>query len=102
MSTTSVSQQDTLSRLYKQDVDNIDLYVGLSLERKETLSHVGPLTERILENQFRDLKSSDRFFYTTEFTEDQCNRMESMKSIMERNTALGSVMKIKESSLFNL
>eukprot|EP00938_MAST-03A_sp_MAST-3A-sp1_P001747 g1747.t1 len=100
MSTTSVSQQDTLSRLYKQDVDNIDLYVGLSLERKETLSHVGPLTGRILENQFRDLKSSDRFFYTNEFTEEQCNRMESMKSIMERNTAIGS-MKIKEkNSLF--
>lgn len=95
---------DTLSHLYDNDVNNIDLFVGMSVEKKKSKNdHIGPLASRLLENQFRDLISGDRFFYTNEFTTQQVNQMEletSMRNIMKRNTAVESSVKLRDSDVF--
>ena len=51
-----------LQDLY-EDVDDVDLFVGMFSERPMNGALVGPITLCIVGDQFARLKKGDRFFY---------------------------------------
>ncbi|XP_053373326.1 peroxidase-like [Mercenaria mercenaria] len=63
--------------------DDIDLFVGLVTEKPSKGSQVGPVTQCLLAQQFKNLKDGDRFFYerqgTGGFTPDQLEEIKKIR-----------------------
>jgi hypothetical protein len=85
--------QAGLRRLYGQtngvdNVNNIDLFVGLVAEDHLPGSSVGPLTQKIIVDQFTRLRDGDRFFYKNVFSGSQLWQIEhtTLADVIRRNT----------------
>ncbi|XP_055601932.1 peroxidasin isoform X2 [Uranotaenia lowii] len=80
----SESIRESLKQLYGHP-DNIDLWVGGILEDQLPGAKVGPLFMCLLVEQFKKLRSGDRFWYeNNQFTPDQLSEI--------RKTTLGRVL----------
>src|SRR5262249_19571280 len=71
-------------------VNNIDLWVGALAEDHVPGSSTGPLTRRILADQFERLRDADRFWYQRVFSGAQLTLLENTKlsDIIERNSGV--------------
>ncbi|XP_012261755.2 dual oxidase-like isoform X2 [Athalia rosae] len=71
--------KDNFTRLYKNNFDDIDLWVGGILE---TNTGPGELFQKIIVDQFRRIRDGDRFWYKNKrnglFTENQIKRIEKL------------------------
>ena len=54
---------DTLSRLYDNNLNNIDVYVGGMVESELETGRPGPLFRAIIKEQFIRIRDSDRFWF---------------------------------------
>lgn len=85
----SSRRRSMLSDLYANDVNDIDVFVGLSMEDKQGY-HLGPLTRRLLIDQFERLRTGDRFFYENEIadatTRTALEDSTSMEALLRRHT----------------
>ena len=61
---------DALASVY-QDVDEIDLWVGVLAEEHVENAMVGELAWHVLASQFRRLRDGDRFWYENVLTGDE-------------------------------
>lgn len=52
-----------LAKLYENDINKLDLYVGGMLESDSERGRPGPLFRRIIKEQFERLRDSDRFWF---------------------------------------
>ncbi len=82
-----------LRQLYGQtngvdNVNNIDLFVGLVAEDHLPGSSVGPLTQKIMVDQFIRLRDGDRFFYKNVFSGSQLRQIDNttLADVIRRNT----------------
>jgi peroxidase len=57
-----LARAQELQQIY-EDVDDVDLFVGMFSERPMNGALVGPITLCIVGDQFARLKKGDRFFY---------------------------------------
>lgn len=81
--------------LYKYDIDNIDLFYGLLAEDHIAGSSFGELMTKIVLEQFRKLRDSDRFWYENVFTEGPVRDFiadTTLADIVEMTTGSGSAM----------
>jgi hypothetical protein len=87
--TSDVAVQQKLQSLYGS-VDNIDLWAGVLAEDHVAGSSTGPLTRRILADQFQRLRDGDRFWYQRVFSGSALDRLErtTLSDIIERNTGV--------------
>ena len=72
--------------------DAIDVWVGGLAEDPLPGSHVGPLLEAVLVDQFVALRDGDRFWYARTLSDDERRRVEDtrLSDIIQRNTEIGS------------
>ena len=54
---------ETLSKLYDNNLDNIDVYVGGMVESEVETGRPGPLFRAVIKEQFMRLRDSDRFWF---------------------------------------
>ena len=54
---------ETLAKLYKNDLNNIDCYVGGMVESEFVKGRPGPLFRAIIREQFLRIRDSDRFWF---------------------------------------
>lgn len=54
---------DELAKLYDNQLDKVDLYIGGMLESDAERGRPGPLFRRIIKEQFERLRDSDRFWF---------------------------------------
>ena len=83
---------DKLSALYSS-VDDLDLWVGLLAEKKQNSSILGEVISNIIENQLRNLRDGDRFYYRNEtqvFSIYDIQEIENttLHDIIARNTSI--------------
>ena len=85
--TSNVEVQTQLASLYN-NVDNIDLYVGLLAEDHVNGAAVGETFQTIIAKQFVALRDGDRFYYENIFTPEEIVEIESttLSDIIIRNT----------------
>lgn len=57
---------EKLAKAYKDNINNIDLYVGGMLESVPGEGRPGPLFRRIIKEQFERIRDSDRFWFENE------------------------------------
>lgn len=69
---------ETLSRLYSNNLDNIDVYVGGMVESESNMGRPGPLFRAVIKEQFMRIRDSDRFWF-----ENRNNGMFSPEEIEE-------------------
>lgn len=64
---------NTLSEIYRGDINKVDPWVGMLAERSMSGTIFGPTIRKIMEKQFNDLRAGDRFFYLNDpvLTEDE-------------------------------
>nr|CAB3235280.1 peroxidase [Phallusia mammillata] len=77
------SRRNTLQKLYKNRVDDVDLYIGGLSESSVSGGIVGPTMAYIIGHQFRALKRGDRFWFengdaNTVFTPGQLKTLRKM------------------------
>ncbi len=87
--TSDEAVQQQLEAVYG-NVDNIDLWVGALAEDHCRGASVGPLTRRVLAEQFERLRDGDRFWYQRAFSGSALFRLErtTLADIIERNTSV--------------
>ncbi|QDV45053.1 peroxidase [Stieleria neptunia] len=87
--TSDVELQEKLESLY-DDVNNIDLWVGLMAEDHLAGASVGELTSTIIADQFQRLRDGDRFYYENIFQGQELRSIEttSLADVIERNTTV--------------
>ncbi len=81
--------QARLAAVYSSP-DEIDLWVGGLAEDPVPGSHVGPLFQAILVEQFDSLRAADRFWYTRVLTRKERERVESLRlaDVIRLNTEI--------------
>ena len=81
--------QQRLASIYTS-VDQIDLWVGGLAEDPLPRSHVGPLIQSILVDQFLALRDGDRFWYERTFSRGARRWLERtrLSDIIHRNTTI--------------
>lgn len=88
-----ITQQ--LAALYNNDVDNIDLWVGLLAEGHSSNSQMGPTMEAILTEQFSRIRNSDYYYYKNDpaFSdiEKQAIQNTQLRDLILRNTDLNNL-----------
>ncbi len=88
------TQVFNLSSIY-DTVDDIDAWVGMLSEKKETGREVGELTMTVIAYQFEALRSGDRYFYKSDptFTSEERTTISntSLADIIIRNTNITSL-----------
>lgn len=81
---------DVLEELYDGDINEIDPWVAMLAERPENGSLFGSTIRRIMEKQFGDLRTGDRFFYLNDqvLTQEEKDWIHSTKfsEIVQRNS----------------
>jgi peroxidase len=87
--TADVELQKALQAAYGS-VDNIDLWVGGLAEDHVRGGSVGPLFQKIIQDQFMRLRDGDRFWYEKEFRGAELRQLQntSLSDIMLANTEL--------------
>nr|WP_146406984.1 peroxidase family protein [Allorhodopirellula heiligendammensis] len=87
--TSDAELQQKLEALY-DDVDNIDLWVGLMAEDHLRGSSVGELTSTIIADQFERTRDGDRFYYENLFSGSELRTINSttLADVIERNTSV--------------
>ena len=90
--TSDTTVQEQLRQAYGT-VDEIDLWVGALAEDHLPGSSVGPLTQRMLVDQFTRLRDGDRLWFQNIFSGPQLQKFEStrLSEVIKRNTALTTV-----------
>lgn len=81
--TSDVDMQNALKAAYG-NVDNIDLWVGGLAEDHVANGSVGPLFQRIIQDQFMRLRDGDRFWYERAFRGQELRQLQ--------NTTLANVL----------
>ncbi len=83
--------QQRLAAVYASP-DDIDLWVGGLAEDATGGGQVGPLFQRILIEQFRQLRDGDRYWYTRVLSPEEIREVEQLRlaDIIRRNTEIGA------------
>ena len=83
----------SLADLYGNDVDNIDLFVGLLVEDDMAGAMVGETLRAILLDQFERSRAGDRFFYTRDLSKDELAEVSvtRLSDIIRRNTGVRNI-----------
>lgn len=87
---------DYVSSAYDNDINKIDLWVGVITEPNLRNSHIGPLGNCILKKQFENLRDGDRFFYKRVFSDDEIAELRKLtlsKIICEHSDGIRKVPK---------
>ncbi len=83
---------NVLSQLYNGEVDKIDPWVGMLIERHEEDAMIGETIRTILINQFMALRNGDRFYFQNDpsFTEEEKTEIASTRlvDILLRNSGI--------------
>ncbi|MCX8528243.1 MAG: hypothetical protein ORN20_08920, partial [Candidatus Nanopelagicales bacterium] len=90
--TSDTTVQEQLKQAYGS-VDEIDLWVGALAEDHQPGSSVGPLTQRMLVEQFTRLRDGDRLWFQNIFGGQQLDKLEGtrLSEVIKRNTSLTSL-----------
>ncbi|HEX4997502.1 MAG TPA: peroxidase family protein [Terriglobia bacterium] len=82
-----------LARLYNNDAGDIDLFVGLLVERDMPGMIVGETLRAILMDQFERSRCGDRFFYTRYLSSEELKQVRAMRlsDIIKRNTTIANI-----------
>jgi len=82
-----------LASVYGNDIDNIDLFVGLLVEDDMPGAMVGETLQAILIDQFERARSGDRFFYTRYLADGDRARVNAtrLSDIIKRNTTISNI-----------
>ena len=57
---------ETLARLYDNNLDNVDVYVGGMVESELETGRPGPLFRAVIKEQFERIRDADRFWFENE------------------------------------
>jgi hypothetical protein len=92
--TADVELQNALKSAYG-NVDNIDLWVGGLAEDHVANGSVGPLFQRIIQDQFTRLRDGDRFWYEREFRGQELRQLQNttLANILQANTELTNLQR---------
>ena len=90
--TSDPTVQAELKEVYGS-VDKIDLWVGGLAEDHVPGGNVGPTFEKIIANQFQNIRSGDRLWFENQFSGPMLQRLEhtSLSDIIQRNTDLTTI-----------
>lgn len=90
--TSNEDLQEKLEFLY-ENVNNVDLWVGLMAEDHVRGASVGELTQAIIVDQFDRLRSGDRLWYENVFHARELRQMQetSLSDVIERNTEIDNL-----------
>ncbi|XP_076454774.1 salivary peroxidase/catechol oxidase-like [Babylonia areolata] len=94
----SLDMNVNLGNVY-EDVDDVDVFVGLMVEKHKPGSLTGPTLACLLGHQFRDMKLGDRFFYEADsseggFSDDQLREIKKVtlaRILCDNNLDLGKI-----------
>ncbi len=82
---------DRLSQAYNNNLDDIDLWVGLLVEKKLPGSSFGASLSQILTKQFEDLRDGDFYYYENDpalhWTEIEALQSTILSDVFARNTS---------------
>jgi hypothetical protein len=83
----SLEKVNILKSIYGENVDHIDLMVGLMTEDSLDGALTGPVTTSIIQDQFRRVRDGDRCWYENQFQGQllQILRSTKLKHVVERN-----------------
>lgn len=92
--TADVELQNALKSAYGT-VDNIDLWVGGLAEDHVANGSVGPLFQRIIQDQFTRLRDGDRFWYERDFRGQELRQLQNttLTNILQANTELTNLQR---------
>jgi len=85
----------TLARMYANDADDIDLFVGLLVEDDVPGMIVGETLRAILVDQFGRSRRGDRFFYTRDLSREELLQLKAtrLSDIIKRNTTIREIQR---------
>jgi hypothetical protein len=91
--TKNIPLQNELRTLYQQDINNVDLWVGMLAEDHAPGASVSPIIKAILVDQFTRLRDGDRFWFENIFSGSQLQALENttLADIIRRNTSLTNI-----------
>ncbi len=84
---------DKLKQAYNNNVNNIDMWVGIICEQSLPGSNLGVLGATIVAKTFKNIRMGDKFWYESAYSPEDISEIEgtTLKDIILRNTKLKSV-----------
>ncbi len=85
----------TSLRILYGHVDSLDAWVGLLAEDRDSNSIYGPALKLILKEQFTRIRDGDRFFYLSEYSEEDIKEIEKtrLSDIIKRNSGIKNIQR---------